>query len=81
VQVLRNSTGSVSPRSYLDTFVGSIAAEIASRAYLSLGKGSGHPAQLNFGDVSSYALAKSRNLPLLFKGEDFSHTDVTICSS
>jgi ribonuclease VapC len=56
-------------------------AEIASRAYVSFGKGSGHPAQLNFGDVFSYALAKSRNLPLLFKGADFIHTDVVACIS
>lgn len=40
------------------------------------GKGTGHPAQLNFGDSSSYALAKSLDAPLLFKGEDFIHTDV-----
>lgn len=36
----------------------------------------GHPAQLNYGDCFSYALAKDYRLPLLFKGEDFSHTDV-----
>ena len=42
----------------------------------SYGKGSGHPAGLNFGDVFSYALAKTRHLPLLFKGEDFSKTDI-----
>ncbi len=51
-------------------------AEIASNAYISFGKGSGHPAQLNFGDIFSYALAKSRDIPLLFKGKDFSQTDV-----
>lgn len=39
-------------------------------------KGQGHRAQLNFGDCFSYALAKSMNLPLLFKGEDFAHTDI-----
>ncbi len=55
-------------------------AEVAARAYASFGKGSGHPAQLNFGDVFSYALAKTRNVPLLFKGNDFSLTDVQICS-
>lgn len=54
-------------------------ADIASRAYVSFGKGSGHPAQLNFGDVFSYALAKSRDVPLLFKGNDFSQTDVRVC--
>jgi ribonuclease VapC len=51
-------------------------ADIASQAYVNYGKGSGHPAQLNFGDVFSYALAKSRDIPLLFKGADFSQTDV-----
>ncbi len=54
------------------------AAEIhaAYAAFVAYGKGSGHPAGLNFGDVFSYALAKVRNLPLLFKGEDFAHTDI-----
>jgi ribonuclease VapC len=59
--------------------VDELTANIASRAYISFGKGSGHPAQLNFGDVFSYALAKSRSIPLLFKGNDFSQTDVQIC--
>lgn len=49
---------------------------IAFSAFVAYGKGSGHPASLNFGDVFSYALAKSRNLPLLFKGNDFSKTDI-----
>jgi ribonuclease VapC len=44
------------------------------------GKGSGHPAQLNFGDLFSYALAKSRGVPLLFKGDDFSQTDILTAS-
>jgi ribonuclease VapC len=51
-------------------------AGIAFDAYLRFGKGSGHSAQLNLGDCAAYALARSRNLPLLFKGEDFIHTDV-----
>lgn len=50
-------------------------ARIARAAYREFGKGSGHPAQLNFGDCSSYALARSRNEPLLFTGQDFAHTD------
>lgn len=49
---------------------------IARAAFLKFGKGRGHPAQLNFGDCFSYALAKSLNAPLLFKGEDFAQTDV-----
>lgn len=51
-------------------------AAIAFNAFVAYGKGSGHPACLNFGDVFSYALAKARDLPLLFKGEDFSKTDI-----
>jgi ribonuclease VapC len=53
-------------------------AEIARAAYRDFGRGSGHPAQLNFGDCFAYALAKSMREPLLFKGDDFSHTDVAI---
>lgn len=49
---------------------------VAREAYSRYGRGSKHPAGLNMGDCFSYALAKSRNLPLLFKGEDFVHTDV-----
>jgi ribonuclease VapC len=49
---------------------------IAREAYRDFGKGSGHPAQLNFGDCFAYALAKATGEPLLFKGNDFSHTDV-----
>lgn len=48
----------------------------ARRAFRAFGKGTGHPARLNFGDCFSYALAKIRNLPLLYKGNDFIHTDI-----
>ena len=51
-------------------------SDAAYAAFVAFGKGSGHPAGLNFGDVFSYALAKARGLPLLFKGEDFSQTDL-----
>ncbi|MGD0823482.1 MAG: type II toxin-antitoxin system VapC family toxin [Terriglobales bacterium] len=51
-------------------------ARIARQAYRDFGKTSGHPARLNFGDCFSYALAKSKGEPLLFKGQDFSRTDV-----
>ena len=51
-------------------------ADIARAAYRDFGRGSGHPAQLNFGDCFAYALAKSMREPLLFKGDDFAHTDV-----
>ena len=54
----------------------------AYAAFVTYGKGSGHPAALNFGDLFSYALAKVRNLPLLFKGNDFAQTDiVSACPS
>lgn len=51
-------------------------AEIASEAYLRFGRGSAHPAKLNYGDCFSYALAILRDEPLLYKGDDFAHTDV-----
>lgn len=51
-------------------------ARIAREAYRDFGKGSGHPAALNFGDCFAYALAKERNEPLLYKGDDFVHTDI-----
>lgn len=51
-------------------------AEIARQAYRNFGKGSGHPAGLNFGDCFAYALARFSGEPLLFKGEDFAQTDV-----
>ncbi len=51
-------------------------AKIAREAYREFGRGSGHPARLNFGDCFAYALAKALNEPLLFKGEDFARTDV-----
>lgn len=50
--------------------------ETAYTAFTQYGKGSGHPAGLNFGDLFSYALAKTRRLPLLSKGDDFSQTDI-----
>lgn len=51
-------------------------AEAARRAYRDFGKGSGHPAGLNLGDCFSYALASVASEPLLFKGDDFTHTDL-----
>jgi uncharacterized protein with PIN domain len=52
-------------------------ARIARDAYRDFGKGSGHKAGLNFGDCFAYALSKSTGEALLFKGNDFSHTDIT----
>ncbi len=51
-------------------------ADLAISAYQRYGRGSRHPAGLNFGDCFSYALAAQLGEPLLFKGEDFSHTDI-----
>jgi ribonuclease VapC len=51
-------------------------ARLAREAYRDFGKGSGHPAKLNFGDCFAYALAKATGEPLLFKGDDFIHTDI-----
>lgn len=71
---------------YLDTFLASaeiaiepVTAEqavIARRAYQDFGRGSGHPAKLNFGDCFTYALAKVYDEEVLFTGDDFSHTDI-----
>jgi len=49
--------------------------DLAAHALLTYGKGR-HPAALNLGDCFAYALAKSRGLPLLFKGDDFARTDI-----
>lgn len=51
-------------------------ASLAVRAFADYGKGRGHPAQLNLADCLSYACAKAQNIPLLYKGKDFSHTDM-----
>jgi ribonuclease VapC len=48
----------------------------ARAAFRRFGKGSGHPAGLNFGDCFSYALASTRAAPLLYKGVDFAATDI-----
>jgi ribonuclease VapC len=52
-------------------------ARIAREAYRDFGKGTGHPAGLNFGDCFAYALAKATGEPILFKGDDFTHTDLS----
>jgi ribonuclease VapC len=51
-------------------------ARIARQAYRYYGRGSGHPANLNFGDCFAYALARDKGEPLLYKGDDFVHTDI-----
>lgn len=51
-------------------------ARLAREAYRDFGRGSGHPAGLNYGDCFAYALAKESGAPLLFVGQDFARTDV-----
>jgi ribonuclease VapC len=51
-------------------------ARLAIDAFIRYGKGNNPRARLNMGDCASYALARSRSLPLLFKGQDFAATDV-----
>jgi ribonuclease VapC len=56
--------------------VTAVQARIARQAYRDYGKGSGHPANLNYGDCFSYALARDKREPLLYKGDEFTHTDL-----
>lgn len=51
-------------------------AEQAIYAHARYGKGTGHPAKLNMGDCFAYACAKTNNARLLYKGDDFIHTDL-----
>ncbi|MBV9079146.1 MAG: type II toxin-antitoxin system VapC family toxin [Methylobacteriaceae bacterium] len=51
-------------------------ADVAVEAFRRYGKGQDHPARLNFGDCMAYAVARVLGAPLLFKGDDFSHTDI-----
>jgi ribonuclease VapC len=52
--------------------------DVARAAYRDYGKGSGHRAKLNYGDVFAYALAATTRRKLLCKGDDFCHTDIAI---
>ena len=51
-------------------------ADVASQAFRTFGRGSGHSAQLDFGDCLAYAVSVVMRPPLLFKGGDFGLTDV-----
>ena len=51
-------------------------AKVARQAYRDYGRGSGHPANLNFGDCFTYALARDKREPVLYKGDGLIHTDV-----
>jgi ribonuclease VapC len=83
--VLDRHTGRVAGRQ-LDPFLTAAGIELAAftpdqarlarAVYRDFGRGSGHLARLNFGDCFAYALAIERDEPLLFKGDDFGHTDV-----
>ena len=55
-------------------------AETALAAFFRYGKGCRHPAQLNLGDCFAYAVAKSHRTALLFKGDDFSKTDIAFAA-
>ena len=58
-----------------------VDADLAERAlgiFQQFGKGQGHPAQLNFGDCMSYAVARVSGRPLIYKGDDFGRTDLTL---
>lgn len=56
--------------------IGAAEAQTALGAYQKYGKGTGAKANLNMGDCFSYACSRTHNLPLLFKGNDFIHTDI-----
>lgn len=71
-QKLAELLGQLSPQVIAFDEVQSSLAVTAVKAF---GKGH-HPARLNFGDCCAYALAKSLNLPLLYKGNDFAQTDI-----
>jgi ribonuclease VapC len=84
--VIDGSRNPVASRRFDDLFreanlvvepVSEAQARIAREAYRDFGKGSGHRAGLNFGDCFAYALAKTTGEPILFKGDDFKHTDLT----
>lgn len=53
-------------------------SRLAREAYLAYGKGQGHPAGLNYGDVMSYALAADTGERLAFVGDDFNHTNLKV---
>ena len=84
--VLAGRTGDAEAWAELDALVAQSGMQVVAQdrdlvvearvAFLRYGKGR-HPAALNLGDCASYALAKVRGLPLLFKGNDFPRTDLT----
>jgi ribonuclease VapC len=87
--VLAGRTGDAASWAELDALIARAAIQVvaqdaglreeAREAFLRYGKGR-HPAALNLGDCASYAVAKTRNLPLLFKGDDFPKTDLIVAT-
>jgi ribonuclease VapC len=81
VALARGEIGSQKMAEFLDQLSPQVIAfdevqsSLAVNAVKTFGKGH-HPARLNFGDCCAYALAKSMNLPLLYKGNDFAQTDI-----
>ena len=83
-----SSRGRRDPQEVLDELLRTLAVEVAPfdagqavlarKAYSRYGKGRGHRAGLNFGDVIVYALAASRREVLAFLGNDFNHTDLEV---
>lgn len=61
----------------LELILAPVTPEQAREAVRARARFGGRPAQLNFGDCLVYALAKTTGEPLLFKGDDFAHTDIT----
>ncbi len=53
-----------------------MTASLAVKAFADYGRGRGHQARLNLADCLSYACAKAQGVPLLYKGKDFSHSDL-----
>lgn len=80
--------GKRDPKEAVDDLLSTLAVEVvpfdtqqaalAREAYSRYGKGQGHKAQLNFGDVIAYALTASRQETLAFTGDDFNHTDLDV---
>lgn len=56
--------------------IGKPENDLAIEAHERYGKGTGHPAQLNMGDCFAYACARTNGAELLYKGDDFVHTDL-----
>lgn len=56
--------------------IGEVEAAEAVRAHARYGKGTAHPPRLNMGDCFAYACAKTNGAKLLYKGDDFIHTDL-----